>query len=69
MVSIYNVPNVDWDVFRRHDLSDLIKEELDNETKRCVGALECKVQEKYNMLVRHILGHDPQSVTFIVEGM
>ncbi|XP_019856053.1 PREDICTED: uncharacterized protein LOC109584676 isoform X2 [Amphimedon queenslandica] len=58
----------DWDVFSKQDLSDLIKQELDDETKRCIEALECKLREKYNMLVRHILGHDPQSITFMVEA-
>ncbi|XP_019856056.1 PREDICTED: uncharacterized protein LOC109584677 isoform X2 [Amphimedon queenslandica] len=57
-----------WDEFSKQDLSDLIKQELDDETRKCVEHLEFKLREKYKNLIRHILDHDSQRTTFTVEA-
>ncbi|XP_019856245.1 PREDICTED: uncharacterized protein LOC109584814 [Amphimedon queenslandica] len=54
----------DRDVFIEQDLSIVIMQELNNEAKKHIEAVKSRLQEKYNRLVRHILG---DSTTFNVE--
>lgn len=61
--------NVDRDMFIEQDLSSVIMQELNKEAKKHIEAVKTRLQEKYNGLARHILGDDPHSIAFNVEGI
>ncbi|XP_019856271.1 PREDICTED: uncharacterized protein LOC109584826 isoform X2 [Amphimedon queenslandica] len=58
----------DRNVFIEQDLSIVIMEELNKEAKKHIEAVKSRLREKYNGLVRHILGDDPNSIVFNVEA-